>query len=319
MPDDEHKPYPPPTSVTTVLACLGGYYAAWFLLQMMFQQTGMLLLSGGDLPGVIIPLAVIFNVLAAAGLTAFHLVYAEPGLARRPAFRTALIVISLTIGTILFVSTRNTGAHITIQILSTGNLLVLACLVGPWLCLALKRPSEIVLLAAFVLMIDGISVLAGPTRVISDMLKPYYKGGMKGPVPLSDVLILKTAVPGLAQAMPVFGVSDWVMLVFFAAACMKFNIRDNLLGEGLDEMVRKRRVSGLFLPVTGAGLIIAVIAAQGLGLFLPALPFMALVLIFYLTARFPETRRLDSRDWIAAAILTMVIGAAVAFAFHFRG
>jgi hypothetical protein len=119
--------------------------------------------------------------------------------------------------------------------------------------------------------------------------------------------------------MPVFGVSDWVMLVFFAAACMKFNIRDNLLGEGLDEMVRKRRVSGLFLPVTGAGLIIAVIAAQGLGLFLPALPFMALALILYLTARFPETRRLDSRDWIAAAILTMVIGAAVTLVFHFRG
>jgi len=36
-----------------VLACLVGYYAAWFLLQLMLQQTGMRLLSGGDLPGVI--------------------------------------------------------------------------------------------------------------------------------------------------------------------------------------------------------------------------------------------------------------------------
>ncbi len=319
MPNNKRQTYPsPPPSTAVVLACTGGYYVAWFLLQLLIHHIGTIFLCDQTYSHLLIPAALIFNVLIATGLTAFFLVCAEPGLNLRPALRIVLIIISLMTGAGLFALSRRTEANIIIQFLSTGNLLVLACLVGPWLTTALKRPSEIVLIAALVLMIDVISVLAGPTRSISDTLKPFYEGGMKGPAPFSDLLIIKTAIPGLKLAMPVFGLSDWVMLVFFAAACAKFNIRDNLLGEGMDEMIRKRKVRSLFLPISGAGLIAAVIAAQGLGLFLPALPFMALALILYLTIFFPETRRLEQGGW-AAAVILIIVGAIIAIVSYLKG
>ncbi len=317
----QKSPFNPSTRRTNVITVsrIAGCYIAWCLLQALIYGAGFMFPPAETMSCILIPAAVIVNILFACQLTLAHLVYVEPVLARRPVFRSLLIIVCLALGTGLLFWAQGRGSTFFIQTLSTANLLVLACLTGPWLTVSLKRPSEIVLLAALVLAIDGISVLAGPTRTISTVLKPFYKGGMKGPVPLSDALIVKAAVPGLPQAIPVFGVSDWIMLVFFAAACARFNIRDNLLGPGLDKLVRRKQPGRPFLPITGAGLIAAVVTAQILGLFLPALPFMALALILYLTICFPETRHMKLREWIIAAALVTATGVVCLLVFHTGG
>lgn len=306
------------TDLVTV-SRIAGCYAVWCLLQVLICRTGFMFPPSETVRVFLIPAAAIVNILIACQLTLFHLVYVEPVLVNRPVLRSALITFCLALGAALFSRAHGSGSTFFVQVLSTVNLLVLACLTGPWLTVALKRPSEIVLLAALVLSIDGISVLAGPTRTISNALKPFYKSGMKGPAPLSDMLIVKAAVPGLAQAMPVFGVSDWIMLVFFAAACARFKIRDNILGPGLDGLIRQNQPARPFLPITGAGLIAAVVTAQSLGLFLPALPFMALALMLYLIFFFPETRHLKQRDWIIAAALVAFTGVVCFIIFHTGG
>ena len=120
---------------------------------------------------------------------------------------------------------------------------------------------------------------------------------MEGPVPASDFILVKFSVPGLENPMPIFGLSDWVIIVFLTAAAVKFSMNDNLAGKSMETMVNKRQLS-FYLPVTVLGLIAAVFTAHYQGIFLPALPVIALFFLGYTMVKYPKARELTRSDII---------------------
>jgi hypothetical protein len=144
-------------------------------------------------------------------------------------------------------------------------------------------------------LVDGASVLAGPTRRIAESIETYYKGGMTGPLPAGDALLVKSAFWGSEHLLPLFGVSDWIMVVFLTAAALKFDLADNLAPTPLGAMARRGRTA-LFFPVAAAGLTLAVWVAQFSGRPLPALPLVALAHLGWCLLRYPHTRRLSAGD-----------------------
>jgi len=68
---------------------------------------------------------------------------------------------------------------------------------------------------------------------------------MLGAPPFVDYLLVKIAMPGFEALMPVFGISDWIIIAFLSAATCKFNMNDNLIGKSISEI---KKTSVFFSP-----------------------------------------------------------------------
>jgi hypothetical protein len=75
------------------------------------------------------------------------------------------------------------------------------------------------------------------------------------------------------------------MVVFFAIVARRHEINDNLVGSAGETLARQGRIGG-YLPVSVAALFVAIVLAQTTGLFIPALPVIALVMLFWYVLRY---------------------------------
>jgi hypothetical protein len=185
-------------------------------------------------------------------------------------------------------------------ILNTANLFTAASLAGLWIIKPLKRSTELVILCLVLALSDLFSVLGGPSRQIVDAVKTYYEGGMTGSPPLGDFLLIKFPVPGAGHLMPVFGVSDWIVVVFLSAAARKLAIDDNVAGKSLHAMDAGKRAQSYF-PAAAAGLLLAVWTANILNRFIPALPIVSLVFVGWLLLFHPPARDFRRKEWALLA------------------
>jgi len=162
-------------------------------------------------------------------------------------------------------------------------LLLAATITGAALARYVKRPWEIVPICFAMTLADFLSWLNGPTAVFSEQIINYYRHPVGEP-PVVDLLLVKLASPGVAQLIPVFGVSDWIMVVFFAVVAHRHSVNDNLLIVDGNELVKRGRFGG-YLPVSVLALLVALIAAHVSGAFIPALPVVALVMLLWYLGR----------------------------------
>ncbi len=193
-----------------------------------------------------------------------------------------------------------------LSILNTANLFVFANLLGTWMVKPLRRPAELIILCVVLFLSDLFSLLKGPTRRIIKDLVVYYEKGMPGPAPAGDFLLIKAVVPGADKLQPVFGVSDWIVLVFLCAAACKLGINDNLAGRSLRAMELCGSMS-VYFPVAGMGLLIAVAAAMVLDVFVPALPIVASIFSAFILVRCPASRKLRKTDWLLIMVFSAVM------------
>ncbi len=70
------------------------------------------------------------------------------------------------------------------------------------------------------------------------------------------------------------------MVVFFALVARQHGVNDNLLGSDGETQARRGRI-GAYLPVSVVALFMANMLAQMTGLFIPALPMIALVMLLW--------------------------------------
>jgi hypothetical protein len=91
------------------------------------------------------------------------------------------------------------------------------------------------------------------------------------------MILIKLALSGQAALAPVFGFSDSIMVVFFAQVAHHHGVNDNLLGPAGESLARLGRI-GHYLPVSVIALLAATVFAQASGLFIPALPVIALIM-----------------------------------------
>jgi hypothetical protein len=258
--------------------------------------------AGASVARILVPLfALIFIVILSMACALFTL-YQEPFFLRFPGLRRIMVLGSLTLGAGLALLLRHTGIHREVFfVLASANLVVFALLLGNFLVSGLNRPSELVPVCLVMSAADLLSVFAGPSKQMIEGIDVFYRDGRIGPVPWSDFLLVKIAVPGVDHLLPVFGVADVVILAFLIAAAHKFKLNDNLLGRGLAEMAGCRRFA-LWFPVAAAGLAFALLAAHGLNMFLPALPVIALFFLAYTLPRHPQMRQLRRTEWAVVLI-----------------
>ena len=170
---------------------------------------------------------------------------------------------------------------------------------GSYLGHAVSKPSELVPLCVVMSLADLFSVFKGPTAVMSGNINAYYQKGAVGFPPLVDFILMKGAVPGYPSPAPLFGVSDWVVAVFFFHAVQKFNLSDSIIKQNIKQSI--------YLPAGVFGLCIAVVSARISGLFIPALPVMAVCFMLVVLTKNPVVRELTKKEWrlIAGSVVVM--------------
>ena len=151
-----------------------------------------------------------------------------------------------------------------------------------------KRLWEIVPVCIVMALADFASWLAGPTAGFAEQIQRYYLRP-EGPPPLVDMVLVKFALPAAGGVSPVFGVSDWIMVVFFAIVARRYQVNDNLVGAPGEALARKGKI-GAYLPVSVVALLIAIVIAQSTGLFVPALPLIAVVMLLWYAGRYTLRR-----------------------------
>lgn len=293
------------------------------ILTMYVVWGGLVITMGafGNLPigrnalAVIIPLSIAVYMIAASFVTEIFIVFVDDQLNDAPVLRMILLAMTGLILAGLY--TLSVKAGVKGQALAaagTANLLVFACLCATWMTSTLKKPSELVPVCAVVALADMFSVLAGPTRHIAETIASYYEKGMEGPPPFTDFILIKIAVPGIAVPMPLFGVSDWIILAFLSAAMLRFGLNDSVAGGGIGVIKQKKRL-GFYFPVAALGLLTAVLSAQFTGMFLPALPVMVLFFLAFSLWRHEPMRRLSRKEWVLicgfSAVMLSILGAAL--------
>lgn len=292
-------------------------YVIWGIVSFTIFNVGKVFIRGGAVLDVLIPLTIILFIFLASFLTSVFIVYVNDFLDDNPALRLFLLIITIAIGVTVYYLVTGVGLkNNAVYCMSTANLIVFSCLVATWMTTPVKRPAELVPLCGVVTCADLFSVFAGPSKQFAESVGGYYEKGMQGPPPLVDFFLVKVALPGIDTLMPVFGISDWIIVAFLSAAVTKFGMNDNLAGESAHTMKGRKRIS-FYFPVASAGLIASVILARVGNLFLPALPFVILFFLAYMLIKYPNVRKLEKKEWVllvgfsSVMILLLITGLSI--------
>lgn len=278
-----------------------GIYGAWVAISWGgYGISGLLpqtLLVQPVISSLLFPLTALLFVLLGCQFNVVYFICAEKELQKKPLIRWFIMLFLLILSGLMYMAAVRWAIKTPVFYMAfTANLIVFANLLGAWLVKALKREAELILVCVVMGLADLFSIIRGPTRHVVEAITTYYESGMAGPPPVVDFLLIKIPVFGLDHLQPVFGVSDWIIIVFLSAATVLFRINDNLAGKGLFTMAAEDRPS-LYFPVAGAGLAITIFIADLSHQFIPALPVIAGLFAFFLLIRYPAARQLRRSDW----------------------
>ena len=170
-----------------------------------------------------------------------------------------------------------------LTVLKSSLLLLVATLAGAAMARYVNRLWEIIPVCIVMTLADFSSWLYGPTAAFTHQIKEYYLTA-EGPPPLIDMILIKLVFPGSVGLAPVFGISDWIMVVFFAIVARRYEVNDNLIGPSGKSLAKQGQI-GRYLPVSVVALFAATVLAQVSGLFIPALPMIALIMLFWYASR----------------------------------
>lgn len=270
-------------------------YLIWCFASLAFSHLGLLLVGSATTARFLIPVSIIIFIILASFVTMLFMVYVEKHIQDDIVVRLFWLSFTLLIwgGLYLFVATTGNKLN-ALYSLSTANLILFSCILGNWMTTPVKRAAEIIPLCVVVAFSDLFSVFSGPTKHLAKNISAYYESGMQGPPPLIDYLLVKIALPGIETLMPVFGVSDWIIIAFLSAAACKFQMNDNITGKGLCTINKKPNF--LFFPIAAAGLVLSIIIARTSNFFIPALPFVVAVFLSFMIIKYPKMRRLTKAE-----------------------
>ena len=184
-----------------------------------------------------------------------------------------------------------------LSVIKSGLLLLAGTVIGAALARYVNRLWELIPICLVMTLADFSSWLIGPTANFAQEIQTYYLTP-QGPPPPIDMLLVKMAFPGAAGLAPVFGISDWIMVVFFVGAALggvagliffvnvarRYRINDNLIGAPGETLAQQKR-AGCYLPLPLAALFAAILLAQTSGHFVPALPLIVLIMLLWYLGR----------------------------------
>lgn len=224
-----------------------------------------------------------------------------PALLLHPEERTRSFYLfwGVTLGLTVWLVNQLTPVGLWQQLVDTiksGLLLLVATLVGAMLARYVQRLWEVIPVCVVMTLADVASWLFGPTSVFRHEIKQYYLAPDGAP-PVIDMVLVKLAFPGPIGMAPVFGISDWIMVVFFVIVAGRYGINDNLIGVAGERLAQQGKI-GRYLPISVAAMFVALLLARSTGLFIPALPVVALIMLLWYTGRSLLLRRQTLKERI---------------------
>ena len=192
-----------------------------------------------------------------------------------------------------------------VSAVSTANLLFCASLLGTILSSAVKRPGELVPVSLTAAVADVVSVLKGPTKSMVEDITSYYDKGLEGVPPLVDFILIKATIPGYYIPLPLFGVTDWILIVLLSSSLLRMHMNDNLLDK------RDTRNTILYLPVSVVALYVCLVFAQISQQFIPAMLFITLFFLSYLIVKFRVYKKLHKVDYVYSLFFPGLVAASI--------
>ncbi len=228
----------------------------------------------------------------------------------KPGRVTAAIVGSVALFFFLYLLNANFNFSPIIMVgISTANLLFCASLIGTVLSSAIRRPGELVPVCLTSAIADFMSVMTGPTKIMAEDISTYYDQGMTGEPPFVDFILIKAGIPGFAIPLPLFGITDWILLILLSSALLRMGENDNLLA------AKEKWKNYIYLPISVLALFGSLLFAQITQRFVPAMVFIALFFLIYLVVRMKIHRKLQKTDMVYSFVFPAMV-AALLFLFN---
>ena len=92
------------------------------------------------------------------------------------------------------------------------------------------------------------------------------------------MILLKIPNTSVEFLTPVFGVSDWIFVVFLSSVMLKFQISDSTVGKDLKDVVASSG-SHFYFPLVSFALLVSILTAYVLNIFIPALPVIIVIVL----------------------------------------
>ncbi len=285
------------------------FLICWFVPSLLLSLPIFSFVPKGYLGDIIVAVCMSLYFLLALSLS-FRVIKSVLANTHTPPRVYALVIASL-IWCFLYLITRGedtTGVHFSI--LGTCNLLIFATLAGSMLSSAVKRVGELFPICVTAAIADIVSVYFGPSKEIATSLGNYYESGLVGPPPLSDFIIVKMMIPGYAFPVPLFGVTDWILVVLLSSALLRIGKSDNVL------RMQGKIKEHVYLPISGCGLMGSVFLAQFTGVFLPALPIISLLFLSFVILKYRDVFTLQRSDLLLSIIFPILVASTIILTFR---
>ncbi len=205
----------------------------------------------------------------------------------------------------LVVLKRFTGTvHVGLTLGISALMVSAASLLGVALARGLRRSTELIPVCVVAAWADLCSLTSGPTHVMAEQISAYYSTGQQGMPPLVDELLIKTLVPGSALPVPLFGVTDWIIVAFLSAALVRLELSPGFPLPGFDRGVT---VPFKHLHVASLGLWSALVVAHLSGRFVPGLVLICAAVLAWVLIRHPQSRCLSRRELLLTGLFPLLM------------
>ncbi len=224
-------------------------------------------------------LVIVFFVLLLSIIMAIFFKFEKNSLCNNNILRRNLIVI-LIITRLLLFQVESGGSFIGVLagIAGTTTLIIFSCLLGSYLSQAIKRLPEVIPVCSVAFTVDLYSVFKGPSKEFALQIGDFYSNGATGPVPYVDIILLKIPNPSIGYLTPIFGVSDWIFVIFLSSVMLNFRISDGIIGKDIKDVVSSPNTQ-FYFPLVSFALLVSIFIAYVFNIFIPALPVMIMIVL----------------------------------------
>lgn len=285
-----------PKNNTSLISTLTSISIIWMVPSILFYLLSYTNISGIFSSHTFFFLVIVFFIFLLSNTMAIFLRYDRNYLCTNNNIRRNLLIFLVIFRMLLFqIEHTDSFVGILAGIAGTTTLIIFASLLGSYLSQAIKRLPELIPVCSVAFTVDLYSVLKGPSKEIALQIGEFYSSGAQGTAPYVDIILIKTPHLTLKYLTPIFGVSDWIFIVFFTATLLKFRVSDSVVGSDITTRVGSGRYR-FYFPLISIALLTSIFIAYILNIFVPALPIIIMIVLPWIIIRQSNLWKMKASD-----------------------
>jgi len=290
------------TNSTSPIRTLASISIIWIVPSLLFYLLSYTNISTIFLSQTFSFLVIVFFIFLLSNTMAVFLKYDKDYLCTNNNIRRNLLIILIILRLLLFqIEHIDSFVGILAGITGTTTLIIFASLLGSYLSQAIKRLPELIPVCSVAFTVDLYSVLQGPSKEIALQIGEFYSSGAQGTVPYVDIILIKIPQLTVNYLTPIFGVSDWIFIVFFTTTLLKFRVSDSVVGSDITTKVGSDRYR-FYFPLISIALLTSIFIAYILNIFVPALPVIIMIVLPWFIIKHPNLWKMRASDYYLTLI-----------------